>query len=24
VDKWDFIIPEGDKAESMRQEFHVK
>jgi hypothetical protein len=24
VDKWDFIIPEGDKAESSRQEFHVK
>jgi hypothetical protein len=24
VDKWDFIIPEGDKAESQRQEFHVK
>jgi uncharacterized protein YrrD len=24
VDKWDFIIPEGDKAESQKQEFHVK
>ena len=24
VDKWDFIIPEGDRAESLRHEFHVK
>jgi hypothetical protein len=24
VDKWDFIIPEGDKAESLRQDFQVK
>jgi len=24
VDKWNYIIPEGDQAESLRQEFHVK
>ena len=24
VDKWDYIIPEGDQAESQKLEFHVK